>query len=125
MCLKDHAGVSAFLNEVKAIASEEGMTFVDRSAGSQHELEDLNYAGVEGSRGKQVVNVSAARSDGLSMGATNLGLSEYQVVVGISGRRNNAASLKFANRALARFGQHWRIVKIPAGRGALPMSDCD
>jgi hypothetical protein len=36
MCLKDHAGVSAFLNEVKAIACEEGMTLVDRRAGSQH-----------------------------------------------------------------------------------------
>jgi len=123
-CVFSDAGVSKFVNEMEHISKEHKMHFIDRSAESGREVAALNYSGVERSRGGRVVNVSAVGSDGLSFGATNLGLPHYQIVVGFSEGSDPSKAREFAGEAIRRFQQHWMMKRVPSGAGGRPMSNC-
>jgi hypothetical protein len=124
MCLSDKQGVSEFVDEMRSIASEEKLEFVDNSSNTEHELKDVGYAGRERAGGSGVINVIVLRKDGMAIGAGNLGLPGYQVAAGFSEGSNVEEARDFSNRVLTRFRKHWRIEVVPAGTGAKPMPGC-
>jgi hypothetical protein len=71
------------------------------------------------------IDVRVMRSDGMAIGATNLGLPGYQVAMGFSAGSNATEAQEFANRTLLRIRQRWLVKSVPAGAGAKPMADCN
>jgi hypothetical protein len=125
MCLSDQHDVSAFVGELKSIASAEKFDFVDRSNDTERELKTVGYVGSERTGGSRVINVGVLRRDGMGLGAGNLGLPGYQVAIGFSEGSNAAEARNFADRVLMRLRKHWRIELVPAGTGAKPMANCN
>ena len=124
MCLADKEGVAEFIDELKAIAAAEKMSFTDRSSDTKRELEATGYSSPERAGGSPVINIGFIGKDGLGIGAGNLGLPGYQVAVGFSGNSNQSESDAFANRVVKRLEQHWHITVVPVGMGAKPMAGC-
>lgn len=124
MCLANDQGVSDFIDELRAIATVEKMDFLDNSANTKRELDAVGYAGDERTRGSPVINIGVQRSDGLGIGAGNLGLPGYQVALGFSAGSSTTEAQAFANRVVSQLEQRWRISFVPAGSGAKPMAGC-
>jgi hypothetical protein len=124
MCLANKEGVAEFIDELKAVAAAEEMSFTDRSSDTARELQATGYSSPERAGGSPVVNIGLTGKDGLGIGAGNLGLPGYQIAVGFTGTSNQAESGEFANRVVKRLEQHWRVTAVPAGMGAKPMTGC-
>jgi hypothetical protein len=124
MCLANKEGVAEFIDELKAIAAAEHMSFTDRSSDTKRELGATGYSSPDRAGGSPVISIGLIGKEGLGIGAGNLGLPGYQVAVGFSGTSNQAESDEFANRVIKRLEQHWHVAVVPAGTGAKPMAGC-
>ena len=100
---------------MKEISVAHGMKFTDRSTETNRELTTLkvkpNY---------EVINISAMRHDGVSWGAGNIGLSEFEVSIGFGQGSNPPAAHEFANSVIATLEQKWHVYRVPQNRGAFP-----
>jgi hypothetical protein len=124
MCLSNERDVGEFVDELKLISTGEKMEFVDNSRNAEQELKHLNYAGRDRSDGSRLIDIRVIRNDGMSIGATNLGLPGYQMVMGFSEGSDATESREFANRTLLRIKKRWSVRPVPAGTGAQPLADC-
>ena len=124
MCLANKEGVTAFVDEMKAIATEEKMSFTDRSRDTRRELDATGYPSAERADGSPLINIGLTRNDGMGVGAGNLGLPGYQIAVGFSGDSGETDSKEFADRIVKRLERHWQITTVPAGLGAKPLAGC-
>lgn len=105
---------------MKLIAQLEHMNFLDHSAETKRDLK------VIGALPEQtlVINMGVDREDGVGLGAGNLGLPGYQVVVGFSEGSNPPEAHTFADKVVSRLKTRWNVETVPAGKGALPLKMC-
>ena len=61
---------------------------------------------------------------GMGLTAANLGLPNYQVVVGFSDGPNPVEAHRFADLVIKALEEKWRVEIVPDGRGALPLTNC-
>ena len=120
-CLTDTTGPADLKRAIQDIARDEGMKFTDRSAEAEAELRAIETQNPEIERSFPLIMVSARRGD-VGLGVSNAGLGTHQVVAGFS--RNNAEARAFANRAVERLEQQWKLVRVPNDRGAFPLKNC-
>lgn len=124
VCLRDVADLSAFTQEMQSIAQSEGTALIDRSVGTQKELDAIGHP-IEGARTRPVINMGFYRRDGIGLTVTNLGLPRYEVAVGFSEGSNPADARRFADSVVTKLAQHWHVEPVPAGTGAQEMKNCD
>ena len=123
-CLTKTAGADELKQVLRGIAHDEGLELEDRSAESNDELRSMGKEvdlPPEVRQSFPIINVSVRRGD-IGVGGGNLGLGPSQVVLGFS--PDSPAERLFANRAVHRLQQTWKLVKVPTGRGAFPLKDC-
>jgi hypothetical protein len=114
-----------FTQQMQLIAQSEGTTLIDNSASTQKELDAMGHS-FEGARNRPVINMGIEWQDGSGMLVSNLGLPDYQVVVGFSEGSSLPRAQRFAQKVVGKLEERWRVefVPDPAKSGALPMADC-
>ena len=125
LCLKDQNGTALFKSEMQALAQREGLRYVDRSDATQSELKLLGTTDRNMHPDGGVIYLGVERNDGFGLEAANLGLNDFDVVVGFADVGTRDASRKFADRVVAQLKTHWAVTVVPPGRGALPDPNCE
>jgi hypothetical protein len=123
-CLINAEGVSQFKQEMKSIATEEHMEYVDGSENTKRSLDAIGYAGRERQDGSPVIHVGVDGPDGIGFSATNVSLPGYQVALGFSEGSNSSQAHRFADVVTKRLEQRWQVEVLPAGAAAVPKPGC-
>ena len=122
ICLKDQQNLTQFTDLLKSVAQSEGTTFIDGNAATER---DLKAMGVKLDPSAPVVHLGIERRDGIALIAANLGLPNYQVALGFAEASNPVEAHKFADTVVRKVSEQWHVEVVPAGRGALPLKDCN
>lgn len=120
LCLHDVKNVVLFKDTMKSLSESQGMEYGDRSAAAEKELIALKVK-----QSYPFLNISGTRADGVGWGATNLGMSAYEVGLGFSEGSNPEDAHRFANMVIKTLKQKWQVYELPPGRGAFPMKTCE
>jgi len=115
LCLHDQTSANLFIQMMKEISVAHGMKFTNRSTETNRELKTLNVK-----PNYEVMNVSGIRKDGVSWGAGNTGLSEFEVSIGFGEGSNPSAAHEFANAVTKALEQKWPIYRVHKNQGAFP-----
>ncbi len=118
--LHDKAGLVQLVDELKAVAKEKNMMFIDNTATTLRDLAVIGEAGSVPSDGTPLLNVRVGRKDGMSVGVTNLGLPGYQFMLGFLEGGDRAETERFTNDVIAKLEKNWVVERLPAGVGVLP-----
>lgn len=123
-CLVGQNSAEALKRVLRGIATEEGMSFGDRSQDAEAELKSIYADNMEavpaGARAFPLINVRIWNSE-FEVGGGNLGLGADQITLGFG--PDTAAGRAFAERTIQRLNAHWRVKRLARGESALPM-DC-
>ena len=125
LCLQNQNGVEHFLKIMHDTASTEGLKFVDRSAVTEQELNDIRSDKLVKLNRVPTINVGIEGEKGLGVTAGNLGLPSNQVALGFTAGSNAAKAHKLSDRLVGALSQLWRVETVPKGQGVFPMKDCD
>lgn len=123
-CLSDAKGVAMFFDDMRSIASDERMKFVDNSENTARQLRSTGYAGVERTYGSSIINIGIQRQDGLGVTAGNLGMPGFEIALGFSEGSDRNVAQAFADRVVARLSTRWHWEKVPEGNSAKPIGNC-
>ena len=115
LCLHNRASSHLFVQMMKEMSVAHGMKFTDRSAETNREMTTLKVKPAY-----EVMNISAIRHDGVSWGAGNTGLSEFEVSIGFGEGSNPTAAHEFANAVIGALEKEWHVFHVPKDRGAFP-----
>lgn len=103
------------------MARRNKMNFLDRSAEAEQESRSLDRQNDKFAQSYPLIMMTIWRPSGPSLTLTNAGLPANQAVVGISGGKEED-SMQFAGDAARNLSKRWRLVTVPAGRGARPLN---
>jgi hypothetical protein len=121
-CLSRAAGIPELRKILQQIARDEHMDFTDRSAATEAELRDMKeMLTPEVLRSFPIINMSMRRG-AVGLGGGNLGLGPDQVALGFG--PDTPEGRAFATRAVHRLQENWRLVHVPANKGAFPLKEC-
>lgn len=123
MCVINDEGVSLFKNLMREIAISEKMEFVDGSARTDRELKIIDPEGRHNFINGGIVNVGI-QGNGIGLGATNLGLMKYQIVVGFSGNEEKGKMDDFVDKVVGVLSKYWSVEFVPSDRGVFKMDKC-
>jgi hypothetical protein len=120
LCLHDEKDVDQVVGLLEQAASENGLTFVDRSAASQRELGRLNQ-----DPGYRIISISASRPDGLGLAGGNLSLGANEMAIGFTQGADARESAAFVRGVIDRLDSKWVVRPVAEGQGAMKSPDCD
>ena len=123
-CVHDENGVEKLIDEFRRIARSNGMTFIDKSARTQIELEQAKLLTTQLSTNGRAINLAVEGEGGLGMTAGNLGLPRYQIVIGFSAGTDGLASENFSKNVINDLSLHWKVENLDSSQGAKPMQGC-
>ena len=128
-CLNDQSGTIKFLEELRSIAAEEGMRFIDGSAQAARAYErgdqtlvDYGIAAPMENREGPRVFVELLRNN-MAVMATDL-RSGYEVALGFNGSGGTVVDVAFAQRVIDRLEKNWEFEEVPEGLGAIAKGNC-
>jgi hypothetical protein len=124
ICLGDARNLALLKQEMRAVAQIESMRFIDGSAETKRGLDIVDKEGAAHELNGPVIHMAVERPDSMGVGASNLGLPGYQVVLGFSEGSNPQEARQFAGRVVDRMAANWRIHTVAPGTGAMPLEDC-
>lgn len=116
LCLGDQSGVEKFIEYMREASELSQMKYIDRSEISQNEL-----ARLEVSPKYRIVNISAKDKSGTGWGASNFGLSAYEIVIGFSEGSDPEHARIFASKVIEQLQAEWDVHTVPSDRGAMPI----
>ena len=121
-CLSEAAGATELKQVLQQIGRDDHMVFTDRSADTEAELRAMKGAlPPEVVRSFPIINLSLRRGS-VGLGGGNLGLGRNQVALGFGPKTPEGRA--FADRAVHRLRQDWKLVQVPTDKGAFPLKDC-
>lgn len=103
------------------LAMRNKMQFLDRSAEAEQESRLLDKENSRIGQSYPLIMMSIWKPSGFTLTVTNAGLPADQLVLGITSDGQDV-SQKFATDALNEFSRRWRLVTVPPGRGARPLT---
>ena len=122
LCVRDEAGMTKLIDELRAAATAREMRFFDYSADTERSLANVGHPARED--GSPFVYVGVDGGDRLGVRATNAGLPGYQVALGFTEGRDRLEAQRFTDEVIEGLERHWQIERLPAGTGALPQPGC-
>lgn len=126
VCFRDAQEFDRFTSELKQIAHQQDMKFVEASAVTERDLRSVGNANVDKMLRNPLVNLGLERPDGVGLIVGNLGLPPNQVALGFTEGKNNIDDAqRFAQTVMQRLGAQWHLKVVPPDQGAVPMKDCD
>jgi hypothetical protein len=124
VCVIGEQGVLQLVHEMKEIANEEKMEFVDASKDTARGLDIIDFADGGRADGSAAIHVVVQRADGMGVTVTNISLPGYQMALGFSEGSNRSDAVRFADKVQNRLAQHWRVEVLPPGSGVMPDPKC-
>lgn len=124
MCLTDRQDLTVLIGELRSIANEKHMRFVDASASTQRDLRAAGNINVDKMLRNPVINLRLEGTDGVGLIVGNLGLPRNQVAVGFTEGHDPQEAQRFSRLVVDRFAKRWHLHIVPREQGAKPMS-CD
>jgi hypothetical protein len=124
LCLKDEKDLLRFKKTMSIIALDNGMKYLDNSNRTRAELDAVRYVAPGTTKSDPIINIDLSDNLGMGVGASNLGLSGYQIVLGFSEGSSTIKAQRFSDSVVEKLAKQWRIEIVPAGRGALQMTSC-
>jgi hypothetical protein len=124
LCVRNDQGLADFVDIMRSIAVSEHMMFVDGGAQTQQELRVVGSKFEKLDTPGSVLNFGLERGNDPVIMGDNLGLPQYQIVLGFSGNAEPAEMHRLANVVEQRLGELWQVITVPDGTGALPMNTC-
>ena len=124
LCVVDEAGIARFKTEMASIAAAEALPYRDASADALWGKEAGRFPMEHFATLKNVMWVQVNRSDGMGVGAGNMGLSDFDVALGFTEGSDPQAAREFAARVTQRLAGLWDIRTVPAGSGAHADPNC-
>ena len=107
LCFKDSDGASMFIEELRSIAAERNMKFIDDSVDGKRRLAATGYRGTERSDGSPFIQISVENSAGQGLWAMNDTAPGYQVRVFFLGKEADPEAQIFADYATKRLSKIW------------------
>ena len=123
-CLVDEKGISEFLAAMRAIAQDNRMNYIDGSAETQRVLQFLHDSNSNVPVNKHQIDIELWRRDGIGLGAFNLGLPDYQVLISFDEGSDPAKGREFSNRVIQKLSKRWPLETVLEGKSAFPMKNC-
>lgn len=112
---------------VRSVAASNGLTFHDRSAEAEAELEALAETNKNLRVAHPTLIISARAPDGrMGFGATNFAEAPSQVVVGFSKGHDATTARRLSEAVVQTLSKRWRIHEVAnvAETGAFPLKEC-
>jgi hypothetical protein len=125
VCLKDERGVAEFASMLQSLAHSEHMRFIDHSLETQREMATISHDSHKSGLPTPAIAIDMGRGDGMGVGATNLGLTSYQVALGFSDGLNPLESHRFADAVVSSLQKHWHVEIVVPGTGARSLKACE
>lgn len=100
------------------------MQFLDLSADTERDVKIVGYSNEERADGSPLVHLVVVRDDGMSVGATNIGLPGYQIALGFTEGSDPLETQHFTDDVIERLEKHWLVDRLPAGSAVLPQAGC-
>lgn len=119
LCLTDTAGASKFIEELRTIAGENNMKFIDDSADGQRRLAATGYRRAERKDGSPFIQISVENSLGHGFWAMNDTAPGYQVRVFFLGKAADPKARVFAEYVTQRLAKTWPI-RFSTKDGSIP-----
>lgn len=125
-CLYDTAGVDDLRSVLGSFADAQSMTFIDNSAQTQADLQQIGPNSGPLPEGEPLINMGINGPGGLGVTAGNLGLPGYQVALGFTEGGDATKGKEFADALVRELDQRWELVEVrnPDSRGAFPLQNC-
>lgn len=123
-CLVDEKGLGEFLVAMRAIAQDNGMEYFDRSAETQRELQFMHESNVNVPVNRRAINISLWGRDRISIGAFNLGLPDYQVLISFDEGSDPAKGREFSSQVIQKLSKRWPLETVLEGKSAFPLKNC-
>lgn len=123
VCFANGQDALRFVQEMKDIADEERMEFIDGSAAAAYGLKAGGYDRGRASGGP-TIHLAVQRDDGMMVMAGNMGLAGYQVALWFIEGSSPSEAIRFADKVIGRLGQLWHVKLLPAGSWVQLDSKC-
>ena len=107
LCLRDSDGASMFIAELRSIAADRNMKFIDDSVDGQRRLAVIGDLGAERDDGSPFIQISVTNSANMGLWAVNDSLPGYQVRVFFLGKEADPEAKKFVDYATERLAKKW------------------
>lgn len=105
------------------LGQRNNMRFSDRSEEAEKESRSLNKLDGQSRQSYPLIMMSIWQGSGPSLTVTNAGLPANQAVLGVTGR--SAKEVKtLADAAVREFSGRWKLIPVPAGKGAHELPNC-
>jgi hypothetical protein len=124
LCVGDEQGLARFKAQMASIANAEALPYRDASSealwGKEPGRDSMRHFRTL----ENVVWVLINRSDGMGVGATNIGLSDFDVALGFTQGSDPAEARAFTTRVTHRLATSWDVKAVSVGLGAQPDAEC-
>lgn len=107
--LANAQGVALFIAEMKLIAIEEKMEYIDGSKETERGLNTIDYVDRGRTDGSPTIHLAVQRSDGMGVTAVNVSLPSYRLALGFTEGSNGIEARRFSDKVITRLEQHWRV----------------
>jgi len=119
ICVKDAGGASMFIDELRSIAADRNMKFIDDSDSERRRLAATNSRESRRSDGNQIIQVSVENGAGIGFWAVNDTKLGYQVFVAFQGKASDPKAQTFVDYTTKRLARNWPI-RLEAKDGRIP-----
>jgi hypothetical protein len=107
--LVDTQGATLFVEEMKLIAIEEKMDFIDGSKDTERGLSTIDYVDRGRTDGSPTIHLAVQRRDGMGVTAVNVSLPGYRLALGFTEGSSGIEAQRFADKVIARLERNWRV----------------
>jgi hypothetical protein len=107
LCFKDSDGASMFIEELRSIAADRNMKFIDDSVDGQRRLAATGGLGTERDDGSPFIQIIVKNSADMGLWALNHSAPGYQVRVLFLGKEADPEAQIFADYATKRLAKIW------------------
>jgi hypothetical protein len=107
LCFKDSDGASMFIEELRSIAADRNMKFLDDSVEGKRQLVATGGLGTERDDGSPFIQIIVKNSADMGLWALNYSAPGYQVRVFFLGKEADPEAQIFADYATKRLAKIW------------------
>jgi len=124
VCAGDQGGVEQVLETMRATAKSAGLKFIDQSAETRANLENVDANKSLKYGADSLVDAHIEGAGGMGVTASNLGLPPFQIALGFTAGSDSAKGHHLADQLVRALSERWHVQKIPEGEGVRPLKEC-
>jgi len=121
-CFTKEDKASVLRETLKQIANNEHMIFRDVSGDSFDQIKQTEVGLERNKNRSEFISIFSYLDEGMTLGASNLGLGDDQVAVSFIAGKNQSNAVLFADAVVLQLKQKWVVKDINPNSGALPMT---